>query len=104
MNRQQFLQLAQCVNADFRLFDAITVEDAKPALLICQTCKVWWECEDEVRPTEFFDGVCAGAVWDNGRIVGLLRKRLEYQTARREKERGNGKSPNGRRAMRDDRD
>lgn len=73
----KFLELAPCRNADPKLFDAITVQTAQPALDYCRECELWNDCAFYVRPsTSYYDGVCAGAVWENGkRIAQLIKKK-----------------------------
>jgi hypothetical protein len=45
-------------------------QQAAPALRACTVCTVRRECEQAVAPAEsFFDGVCAGRLWRNGRPV-----------------------------------
>ncbi len=46
--------------------------DAAPALRACAVCTVRRACEETVAPSEsWFDGVCAGRLWRNGRPVSL---------------------------------
>jgi len=48
------------------------VADAEPALRACAVCTVRRACEETVAPAEsWFDGVCAGRLWRNGRPVTL---------------------------------
>lgn len=43
-------------------------KDAAPALRACAACPVATECEEAVAPAEsWFDGVCGGRLWRNGR-------------------------------------
>lgn len=50
--------------------------DAAPALLACSRCPVTRWCEETVDPAHtWFDGVCAGRLWRNGRPVDLDRGR-----------------------------
>ena len=45
-------------------------KEAAPALRACAVCPVRRECEATVAPAEsWFDGVCAGRLWRNGRPV-----------------------------------
>lgn len=61
---------AACLGADPRLFDAISGEAVLDALSYCERCPVIPECEDLVRPRRsYFDGVAAGKVWREGRVV-----------------------------------
>jgi len=59
-------------------FDQTNPNDiyAKAALEICSTCKVQAECLIVVNPREsLFDGICAGKVWANGKVVGDINGR-----------------------------
>ncbi|MFH8614390.1 WhiB family transcriptional regulator [Streptomyces sp. NPDC017979] len=47
---------------------------AAPALRACARCPVQRECEATVAPAEsWFDGVCAGRLWRNGRPMSAAR-------------------------------
>ncbi|MEU7024219.1 WhiB family transcriptional regulator [Streptomyces sp. NPDC046203] len=51
-------------------------KEAAPALRACAVCPVSRECETVVAPAEsWFDGVCAGRLWRNGRPVRPRRGR-----------------------------
>ncbi|MFF9195458.1 WhiB family transcriptional regulator [Streptomyces sp. NPDC014779] len=51
-------------------------KEAAPALRACAVCPVSRECEAAVAPAEsWFDGVCAGRLWRNGRPVKPRRRR-----------------------------
>lgn len=64
------LDEAACIGADPRLFDANTGERMHDALSYCDRCPVIPECEDHVRPRRsHFDGVAAGKVWREGKII-----------------------------------
>ncbi|MEU8616696.1 WhiB family transcriptional regulator [Streptomyces sp. NPDC048623] len=53
-------------------------KEAAPALRACAVCPVSRECEAAVAPAEsWFDGVCAGRLWRNGRPVKPRRRRGE---------------------------
>ncbi|MFC8504881.1 WhiB family transcriptional regulator [Streptomyces sp. NPDC057411] len=53
-------------------------KEAAPALRACAVCPVSRECETAVAPAEsWFDGVCAGRLWRNGRPVRPRRRRGE---------------------------
>ncbi|MEU6977475.1 MULTISPECIES: WhiB family transcriptional regulator [unclassified Streptomyces] len=53
-------------------------KEAAPALRACAACPVRRECETAVAPAEsWFDGVCAGRLWRNGRPVKPRRRRGE---------------------------
>ncbi len=65
-----FLDDAACVGADPHLFDAVKGMRALEALLYCDRCPVVTECDRIVAPRRsYYDGVAAGRVWNNGRIV-----------------------------------
>ncbi|MFI8518984.1 WhiB family transcriptional regulator [Streptomyces sp. NPDC085481] len=51
-------------------------KEAAPALRACTVCPVRRECEAAVAPAEsWFDGVCAGRLWRNGRPVKPRRRK-----------------------------
>lgn len=61
---------AACLGADPRLFEAISGDRAADALSYCERCPVIPECEDVVKPRRsYFDGVAAGKVWRDGRVI-----------------------------------
>lgn len=61
---------AACLTADPRLFEANSGERAADALSYCERCPVVKECDELVRPRRsYFDGVAAGKVWRDGRVV-----------------------------------
>ena len=63
-------QDAACRDADPGLFDAVEGPYVAYALAYCQRCVVVRECDAFVRPRKsFYDGVAAGKLWRNGRIV-----------------------------------
>jgi WhiB family redox-sensing transcriptional regulator len=76
-DNRTFLSLAPCRTADPKLFDAMTVQTAQEALDYCRACELGNDCSHYVKPsTTYFDGVCAGAVWENGkRIAQLIKKK-----------------------------
>lgn len=64
---------APCTDVDPWLFDQTEINMAMPALQICKRCIFWQKCEDLVEPKRnFYDGICAGKVWRNGRILVKL--------------------------------
>ena len=68
-----FVSKAPCRDADPWLFDQFNLDLAQPALNYCSRCIFWQECESLVQPKpNFYDGVVAGKVWRNGRIVAKL--------------------------------
>ena len=68
-----FVSKAPCREADPWLFDQFNLDLAQPALNYCSRCIFWQECESLVQPKpSFYDGVVAGKVWRNGRIVAKL--------------------------------
>lgn len=55
---------------------------AAPALAACARCPVVRLCETTVAPADsWFDGVCAGRLWHNGRPVPLDRSGRRRTTA-----------------------
>jgi hypothetical protein len=61
---------AACIGADHTLFDAIGGELALDALSYCDRCPVITECHDLIQPRRsYFDGVAAGRVWHNGKVI-----------------------------------
>ena len=68
-----FTSKAPCREADPWLFDQFNLDLAQPALNYCSRCIFWQECESLVQPKpSFYDGVVAGKVWRNGRILAKL--------------------------------
>ena len=73
MGLSSFIDEAPCRNSDPWLFYQHQIDLAMPALQICKGCPFWQNCNDLVEPkSNFFDGVCAGTVWRNGRILAKL--------------------------------
>lgn len=63
-------QDAACREADPGLFDMVEGPLVQYALAYCERCSVVKECDTFVRPRKsFYDGVVAGKLWRNGRIV-----------------------------------
>lgn len=63
-------QDAACIGADFTLFDALGGDRALDALSYCDRCPVIPECEALIQPRRsYFDGVAAGRVWHNGKVI-----------------------------------
>lgn len=61
---------AACLGADPTLFDATSGEKMFDALSYCERCPVIVECDTLVRPRRsHFDGVAAGKVWREGKVV-----------------------------------
>ncbi|MET9372985.1 WhiB family transcriptional regulator [Streptomyces sp. NPDC003035] len=61
---------AACADLSPAVVFARRAKQAAPALRACTNCLVRRECEEAVAPAEsFFDGVCAGRLWRNGRPV-----------------------------------
>ena len=68
-----FTSKAPCREADPWLFDQFNLDLVQPALNYCSRCIFWTECESLVQPKpSFYDGVVAGKVWRNGRILAKL--------------------------------
>jgi hypothetical protein len=73
MSLVSFLDEAPCRNSDPWLFDQHQIDLARPALEICKTCPFWTNCDEWVAPrASFFDGVCGGKVWRNGKVLAKL--------------------------------
>ncbi|MEU4271307.1 WhiB family transcriptional regulator [Streptomyces sp. NPDC026092] len=65
---------AACVGLSPAVVFARRPQQAAPALRACAACLVRRECEAAVAPAEsYFDGVCAGRLWRNGRAVPEAR-------------------------------
>lgn len=61
---------AACAGLSPAVVFARRERQAAPALRACAGCPVARECEAAVAPAEsWFDGVCAGRLWRNGRPV-----------------------------------
>lgn len=61
---------AACVGLPAQAVFARRAADAAPALRACAVCTVRRQCEETVAPAgSWFDGVCAGRLWRNGRAV-----------------------------------
>ena len=68
-----FVSKAPCRDADPWLFDQFNLDLVQPALNYCSRCIFWQECDSLVQPkTNFYDGVVAGKVWRNGRVLAKL--------------------------------
>lgn len=62
------LEQAACKGANPQLFDFFEGNQIDDALSYCDRCPVTEECWEYVSPRRsYFDGVCAGKVWRNGR-------------------------------------
>ncbi|MEU6946710.1 WhiB family transcriptional regulator [Streptomyces sp. NPDC046316] len=67
---------AACAGLSPSVVFARRPQQAAPALRACASCPVRRECEAAVAPAEsWFDGVCAGRLWRNGRPVVPRRGR-----------------------------
>lgn len=63
---------AACAGLPSAVVFARRAKDAAPALRACAACPVRRECEQAVAPAEsWFDGVCGGRLWRNGRPAAL---------------------------------
>ena len=75
-----FTSKAPCREADPWLFDQFNLDLAQPALNYCSRCVFWEECDSLVQPKpNFYDGVVAGKVWRNGRILAKLDASSPYR-------------------------
>jgi hypothetical protein len=73
MKIPEFVTLAPCADADPWLFDQNQVDLALPGLDYCRFCPFWIECDEWVKPkSNSYDGVVAGRVWKNGRVLARL--------------------------------
>ncbi|GAA1221532.1 hypothetical protein GCM10009665_09680 [Kitasatospora nipponensis] len=62
--------LAACAGLPARTVFATRLQQAGPALGRCARCPVDRECLAVVEPAHsWFDGVCGGSLWRNGRAV-----------------------------------
>ena len=69
----EFVAIAPCSSVDPWLFDQNQIDLALPGLNYCRFCPFWIECEDWVKPRNYFyDGVVGGKVWKNGRVLARL--------------------------------
>ncbi|MEV4330343.1 WhiB family transcriptional regulator [Streptomyces sp. NPDC049597] len=73
---------AACAGLSPAVVFARRVPQAAPALRACEVCPVRRECAQTVAPAEsYFDGVCAGRLWRNGRpVVPRGRRRTSAPT------------------------
>lgn len=68
-----FVKDAPCRETDSWLFDQTNLDLAMPGLNVCKGCPFWQNCEDLVQPkTSYYDGICGGKVWKNGKILARL--------------------------------
>ncbi len=75
-----FTSKAPCREADPWLFDQFNLDLAQPALNYCSRCIFWEECESLVQAKpSFFDGVVAGKIWRNGRVLAKLDASSPYR-------------------------
>jgi WhiB family redox-sensing transcriptional regulator len=75
-----FTSKAPCRDADPWLFDQYNLDLVQPALNYCSRCIFWQECDSLVKPkVNFYDGVVAGKVWRNGRILAKLDASSPYR-------------------------
>ena len=75
-----FTSKAPCREADPWLFDQFNLDLVQPALNYCSRCIFWEECESLVQPKpNFYDGVVAGKVWRNGRVLAKLDATSPYR-------------------------
>ncbi|MGW1196855.1 WhiB family transcriptional regulator [Streptomyces sp. NPDC002536] len=64
--------LAACTGLPDHTVFARRPKAALPALRACAVCRVRRHCLEAVAPREsWFDGVCAGRLWRNGREVPI---------------------------------
>ncbi|WUD73603.1 hypothetical protein OG937_18895 [Streptomyces sp. NBC_00510] len=65
-------QAAACAGLPPSVVFARHAREALPALLACGRCPIRAGCEEVVDPEHsWFDGVCAGRLWRNGRVTAV---------------------------------
>lgn len=75
-----FVHSAPCRDADPSLFDATSTEESLEGLEYCRHCPLWSECDTHLEPAKnSYDGIAVGAVWKDGRIVAMLRSRIDFK-------------------------
>ncbi len=80
MLQVDFVMQAPCRDMEPKIFDATTAEDGLAGLEVCRSCPLWSDCEKYIAPAEsYYDGIAAGAIWKDGRIVAMLRARAERE-------------------------
>jgi WhiB family redox-sensing transcriptional regulator len=80
----EILQQAECNKAEPYLFDQIDLNLAQPALHYCNTCLIRVQCIEWVKPQKsFFDGVCGGSVWKNGKQIAMLMSKAKLKVRAR---------------------
>lgn len=73
MSLPDFIHDVPCRSADPWLFDQYQIDLAQPALAYCYRCKYHQECDNLVQPRQnHYDGIVAGKVWRNGRVLARL--------------------------------
>jgi WhiB family redox-sensing transcriptional regulator len=73
MEIPEFVAIAPCAGVDPWLFDQNQIDLALTGLDYCRFCPFWVECNEWVKPKlNFYDGVVAGKVWKNGRVLARL--------------------------------
>jgi len=73
MENIDFVDQAPCNKADPWLFDQFQLDLAQPGLQYCRRCPFWQNCDDLVEPrASHYDGIAAGKVWRNGRVLARL--------------------------------
>lgn len=73
MKSMDFVEDAPCRGADPWLFDQSQIALAIIGLQYCIECPFKQECLELVAPSKnYFDGICGGIVWQNGRVLAKL--------------------------------
>jgi WhiB family redox-sensing transcriptional regulator len=69
---------AACADLPARTVFATRLKQAGPALGRCLRCPVARECRAAVAPEHsWFDGVCGGVLWRNGRVVARAEQAVD---------------------------
>lgn len=80
MSLLEFVSNAPCRESDPWLFDQYQLDLAQPGLQHCKGCPFWQNCEDLVQPkSSYYDGICGGKVWRNGRVLASLHPTLPHK-------------------------
>jgi hypothetical protein len=80
-----FVSQAPCKDADPWLFDQNIIDLALPGLRYCQGCPFWQECDTLIEPRKsFYDGVAAGKIWKNGKVLARLDSASPHRLILRE--------------------
>lgn len=80
MGLLDFAPEAPCRDADPWLFDQYQLDLAQPGLAYCRGCPFWENCDELVKPRQsHYDGIAAGKVWRNGKVLARLDKNSPFR-------------------------